>query len=225
MNMKSMCLSGLLLLLIPVISAGENQGLMLALESIQKDDLQKHLDLLANDSLEGREAGTRGGRAAGSYITKQLKAAGLTPAGEDASYYQPFGRGYRNILAVLPGSHEQLSKEVILIGGHYDHVGYGSYLNSRGKIGAIHNGADDNASGISAMLELIQAWDVSGLRPERTILFAFWDGEEKGLLGSKYWIKQPTVKFSQIKLAINIDMIGRLRMRSSPSLVCEPPKT
>ena len=112
---------------------------------------------------------------------------------------------------MLPGDDPSLEREVIVVGAHYDHVGYGKSSNSRGPHGQIHNGADDNASGTSAVLEIIEAFAKSGLKTRRSILFAFWDAEERGLVGSKYWISHPTVPIDRVKLDITIDMVGRLR--------------
>jgi hypothetical protein len=182
-----------------------------ALKTISEDDLRAHVEVLADDSLEGREAGSRGGHAAAKYLALLFKKYGLKPFGDGGSYYQSFGNGYRNILGVLPGSDPSLEEQYIVVGAHYDHVGYGSRTNSYGPYGAIHNGADDNASGTSAVLELIEALHESELRPRRSILFCFWDSEEKGLLGSKHWIANPTVDLEKVKFSINLDMIGRLR--------------
>jgi hypothetical protein len=109
------------------------------------------------------------------------------------------------------GSDPELRNEYIVIGAHYDHVGYGSRRNSFGTIGRIHNGADDNASGVSVLLETMEAFAKSGITTRRSILFAFWDCEERGLVGSRYWVKHPTVPIEQVKLAITLDMVGRLR--------------
>ena len=180
-----------------------------ALDSITVDEVQRHVNVLADDTFEGREAGSRGNRAAGLYIIEELKKYGL-PGGAGGTYYQT-GPQSNSILAIAEGSDPKLKNEVILVGGHYDHVGYGSLRNSHGPIGYIHNGADDNASGVAALLEVAQAVSRLPVRPRRTILFAFWDGEEKGLWGSKYWIEHPTVPLANVKLAINVDMVGRLR--------------
>lgn len=181
---------------------------------ITQADLRKHVGTLAADALEGREAGTRGGKAAAVYIVTHLEKIGLKPGGDDGSWYQGFGRDYRNILAVIPGSDEILAKEYILVGGHFDHVGYGRKDNSAGPIGYIHNGADDNASGTSALMEMAEAIQSLNTKPKRSILFVFWDAEEQGLLGSEHWAKRPTIPIERVKLAINIDMIGRLRKNS-----------
>ena len=135
----------------------------------------------------------------------------IQPAAPDGDYFQPFLPESRNILVRLPGSDPDLKREYVVIGAHYDHVGRGNSRNSRGPIGQIHNGADDNASGTSALLELVDAFCSLDVAPKRSLLFVFWDGEEQGLLGSQYWISAPTVPLEQIRLVINIDMIGRLR--------------
>ncbi len=178
---------------------------------ITTDAVRKHVEVLADDTFEGREAGSRGGRAAGLYIVKQLEAAGLPGAAAKGSYYQPFGTGYSNILTMLEGSDPALKDQVIIVSAHYDHVGYGTRRNSYGPIGLIHNGADDNASGVALLIEVIDAFVRLGHAPKRTILFAFWDGEEKGLLGSAHWVTQPTVPLDHVALVINADMVGRAR--------------
>lgn len=187
------------------------QNLANATESIRDGDLKKHIMFLASDKLEGREAGTRGGHAAGVYIRNQLKKYNVKKAGEENSYFQLFDDGYRNILGYFPGSDPKLKNEYIVICAHYDHVGYGNSGNSRGPIGFIHNGADDNASGSAALLEIAEALSTLSKRPKRSILIAFWDAEELGLLGSLHWLEDPTVSLKKIKLAINMDMVGRMR--------------
>ena len=194
------------------VAAAAEHGLMRsAIVSVTSGDLQRHVAALADDTFEGREAGSRGGHAAGTYLARQLRALGLPGAGDDGGYFQPFGAGYRNVLAWVEGSDEQLKQEVILIGAHYDHVGYGTWQNSYGPTGYIHNGADDNASGTSALLEIAEAVAKYGPRPRRSLLLAWWDGEEKGLLGSEHWAEQPTVALRRVRLAVNLDMVGRLR--------------
>lgn len=182
-----------------------------ALARITTDELRGHVETLAADSFEGREAGRRGGQAAAAYLMTELKRLEVRPAGENGTFVQEFGAGYRNILAAVPGSDERLKGEVIVVGAHYDHVGYGSRENSYGPFGRIHNGADDNASGTAALLELVESFAASPTKPKRTVLFAFWDAEEKGLLGSEHWVSRPTVPLSSVKFAINLDMLGRLR--------------
>lgn len=179
--------------------------------------LRMHVQTLASDALEGREAGTRGGQAAGSYLATRFRKLELVPAGDEQSWFQYFRENYRNVLAKLPGTsvpsaaRPGLQSPVIVLGAHYDHVGYGRKNNSRGPLGQIHNGADDNASGVAVLLEVAR---VLQQRPEPlncTVLFACWDAEEQGLLGSRHWLEHTTLPPEQIRLSLNLDMVGRLR--------------
>ncbi|MEO1993448.1 MAG: M20/M25/M40 family metallo-hydrolase [Pirellulales bacterium] len=192
-----------------VISA---QDEMAAVATISASDAGRHIAALADDAFEGREAGTRGGRAAGAYIVDQIDQFSLEPAGDSGSFYQSFGR-MRNILALVPGSDPDVAHELVILSGHYDHVGYGKASNSYGPFGFVHNGADDNASGVAAILEIAEAIQSLPVPPRRSVLLAFWDGEEKGLLGSKHFlqIRPAALEKYQIVFCINLDMIGRLR--------------
>lgn len=191
--------------------AAERAALLAAVHSITRDEAQSVVDMLADDSFEGREAGSRGGRAAGNFLMKEMETHGLIPAGENGTYFQAFNGSSRNILGLLEGRDPQLRGEVILIGAHYDHVGYGRVTNSFGPFGYVHNGADDNASGVAGLLELIEAVKQLPEAPRRSILFAFWDAEEQGLLGSYHWLASPTLPGRRVVVALNVDMIGRLR--------------
>lgn len=186
-------------------------ALKAAADTITDAELKRHIQFLASDTLQGREAGTHGGYAASSYIVDQLRKSGVAAAQRDGDYFQYFHPNFRNILAMVPGSDEKLKDEYILVGGHYDHVGYGNRFNSRGPIGVIHNGADDNASGTAGILEVAQAISELETPLRRSILFVFWDAEEKGLLGSKHYAEFPIIPLEQIRLHLNADMIGRLR--------------
>ena len=183
-----------------------------ARSSIRSAEARRHVLALADDALEGREGGSRGGRAAGSYIVSHLEKLALEPAGDAGGYYQPFG-SLRNILALARGSDPAVAGELVVVGAHYDHVGYGNAGNSYGPFGFVHNGADDNASGVAGLIELAEAVEQLPNRPRRPILFAFWDGEEKGLLGSSHFVRVPSAGVSGMKpvFSVNLDMIGRLR--------------
>ena len=191
----------------------ELSSLDTARQTIAEQEIRQHVETLADDAFEGREAGEAGGRAAATYIMRALKDAKLRPAGEDGTYYQPFFAGCRNILAEVRGSDPELKREYILLTAHYDHVGFGTKRTSNGPIGAIHNGADDNASGVAAVLEVAEALREYRSPLKRSVLVVFWDGEEKGLWGSRYWLKHPTVEVRDVRLMVNVDMIGRLRDR------------
>ena len=97
-------------------SAADRSALAIAASSITKEELTTHVDTLADDTFEGREAGSRGGRAAGNYLLKALEGYGLTPAGDTQTYFQSFNGSCRNVLAILEGSDPELKKQVIQIG-------------------------------------------------------------------------------------------------------------
>jgi hypothetical protein len=182
-----------------------------ARDSIKATELKRHVEVLADDTFEGREAGSRGGRAAGAYLAREFERHKLKPAGGDGTYFQAFNGNCRNLLGVWEGSDARLKQEYVVVCAHYDHVGYGSRRNSNGPIGYIHNGADDNASGAAALLETVEALALLGQPLSRSVLFVLFDSEENGLNGSKHWVAQPTVPLARITTAINLDMIGRLR--------------
>jgi hypothetical protein len=193
------------------LAAAQDASTHDAIQSVSAAELYNHVATLADDSFEGRLVGSRGGRAAARYIVRELQKYPVKPGGDDGDYFQSCARGGRNILVTLPGTDLQLSGEFIVVGAHYDHVGDGSQGHALGAIGQIYNGADDNASGVAELLEIIEVLANSRADCRRSILFAFWDGEEMGMLGSKEWTAHPTVPLSAVKLDVNLDMVGRLR--------------
>ncbi|MGH2567283.1 MAG: M28 family peptidase, partial [Bacteroidota bacterium] len=120
-----------------------------------------------------------------------------------------------NVLGYLEGTDPTLKNEVIVVGAHYDHVGFGGEGSGslRPDTTAIHNGADDNASGSSGLLELAQAFSARKNELKRGMLFIAFAAEELGLLGSGYYVKNPTVSLERLVTMINMDMIGRLDNR------------
>ena len=208
------------------------------LATINKTCAEAYIGFLAHDLLEGREAGCRGDRLAGEYIVSNLMTMGIQPFFD--SYYQPFeayskerqkrGRfqvhpdsiaklknevhrklSLRNIFGMIEGKRKD---EIVIVGAHYDHIGFDPMLEGD----QIYNGADDNASGVAAVLQIAKAFLASGKQPERTVVFAFWDGEEKGLLGSKYFV-QSFDRIDQVKGYLNFDMIGRNNKVDQPNHV------
>lgn len=118
----------------------------------------------------------------------------------------------RNVMGLLEGSDPRLKDQVVVVGAHYDHVGMGEYgSRTPNRMGEVHNGADDNASGSVGVLELAEAFVQGGLRTRRSILFQLYDGEEKGLLGSRHFVDHPLVSLERIVAMINMDMIGHVR--------------
>lgn len=173
--------------------------------TITSADLRKHVEFLASDTLEGRRGGTDGARAAAAYLASQFRSFGLKPAAE--GFRQEFGDlGMQNIVAVWGDAKSGLAP--IVVSAHYDHVGTGGKGTKKENDGLIHNGADDNASGTALVLEVAEACS-SLPAPARPVVFALWDGEEQGLIGSGEYAKAHEEAGTLPSLAIVCDMIGR----------------
>lgn len=175
---------------------------------------------LAADDLEGRLAGSPGERCAGDFIAGQFELLGLEPAGEDGTFFQPLplassinphapsGTG-RNVVALLRGDDPDRRTEIVIVGAHYDHLGRGPFGSLEPDANEIHNGADDNASGVAALLETADRL-VHRQPPARSILFIAFTGEEFGLLGSAHYARTPTIPLDRTVAMLNLDMVGRL---------------
>jgi len=188
---------------------------------ITKSEIMAHITYLADDALKGRQAGTAGEAKAANYIADYFSELGLIPAGDNGTYFQEFTIGSspaspvsgsekhisRNVVGIIKGTAQ--NDDYIIIGAHYDHLGYGTFgsLYNRDTT-SIHNGADDNASGTAGILELAQFFNRQPTN--RNLLFIAFSGEEMGLLGSRYFVEQPTISLSNTLAMINMDMIGRL---------------
>jgi len=186
--------------------------------TVTADEIQEHVEVLASDLFEGREAGTRGEQRASAYIIDQLEQCPrLQPAGIEGGWLQPFpiilhGQDAvaHNICALLAGTDPDLAQQTIVLGAHYDPVGFGESGNSLDGPGEIHNGADDNGSGSSALIDIATSLATSGWQPRRSILFQWYSGEELGLLGSQHWCENPLRPLEDTVFMLNMDMVGRL---------------
>jgi aminopeptidase N len=177
---------------------------------------------LASDTLEGRAASTPGGDLAARHIRAEFRRLGLRSGPPDGSYYQPFEyrrapdaprSTTRNVIGVLEGEGD-LAGQAIVIGAHYDHLGRGESgsLAPEALRGRIHPGADDNASGIAAMLELARRFASHATPPARRLVFVAFGGEEDGLIGSRHYVsRDPTCPIGDTVAMVNFDMVGRLR--------------
>ena len=172
-------------------------------QTISNELVKKHLFTLADDNMEGRKAGTEGAEKAAQYIESEFERIGLTTFDEAASYRQNFkGKGLDlfNVIGVLEGKSKKY--EYVIISAHYDHLGI-----EKGVEGdSIYNGANDNASGIAAVLALA-AYFKEKNNNERSILFIGFTAEELGLVGSNYF--GTTINPEKIVAGINIEMIGK----------------
>ncbi len=177
---------------------------------------------LASDKLEGRLTGSSGNDSAAAYIARRYSYLRLkTPypgylqrfvarSAADAHMGDTAGKATQNVVAMLEGSDPVLKGKYIVIGAHFDHLGRSTQFAMDPEAGnAIRNGADDNASGTAAVMQLARMLSVS--RPKHSVIFVNFSGEEEGLLGSQYFVDNPPVPLDSIVAMLNFDMVGRLR--------------
>ena len=195
----------------------------------QETRIKEDVTFLASDKLEGRQTGTKGEKAAAEYIKKRFEELELLPKGT-SEYIQPFtfkpktnphdevkfdvnGDGTitgNNVIGFL----DNKAENTVIIGAHFDHLGYGGEGSLfRDSIKAIHNGADDNASGVAILLNL--AAKLKEKNTNNNYLFIAFSGEEMGLLGSNYFVKNPTIDTKKVSYMINMDMVCRLKKDSA----------
>jgi acetylornithine deacetylase/succinyl-diaminopimelate desuccinylase-like protein len=183
------------------------------------------IKFLSDDRLAGRLTGSPGADTAAAYLARRFKAVGLQPAA--GGWFQRFtiardapvaqhahvaGLQGSNVIGLLPGRDPVLRNEAIIVGAHYDHLGLGGFGSlDPDSTGKVHNGADDNASGAAMLIQI--ASRLAAMPPARTVIFIAFSGEELGLLGSSYYVKQPIYPLSTTLAMINLDMVGRLRQK------------
>ena len=185
------------------------------LESITSADVKRRVEIIADDSMGGRNTPSRGLEATARYIAAEFGRIGLTPRGDAGTFVQRYPipgaqpnqpqRTAPNVVGVLEGSDPVLKNEYIVLSAHMDHVGVGAPVNGD----SIYNGADDDASGTAGVLELAEALSQPGARPKRSVVFLTVSGEEHGLWGSAWFSEHPAAPIAQIVADLNIDMIGR----------------
>jgi Zn-dependent M28 family amino/carboxypeptidase len=184
-----------------------------------RDSLANHirgeLEFLASDALRGRGSGTQDELLTAIYLSSELRQLGIEPGGTNGSYVQDASGDYkfedgskhwetRNVIGILPGRSATMKNEVIMLSAHMDHVGVGKAVNGD----SIYNGADDDASGCVAVLELAR-FLVRGQRPRRTVIFVFFGSEETGGQGNEYFLAHPPVALDKIVANLEFEMIGR----------------
>lgn len=186
------------------------------------------VQILAADSLSGRKTCQPGTETAAGYLAAQLRGARAQPAGDSGTYLQHWTVGNTagtrqagvagcttaNVLATIPGR-GSLAGQYVIVGAHFDHLGTGRFGSLAPDSGQVHNGADDNASGSAAVLELARLAAEGRMlrdqRPRRAVVFALWSGEEEGSLGSAYYAQHLPVPRDSVVAYLNFDMVGRLR--------------
>jgi len=170
-----------------------------------KHELVGPLYFLSSPLLEGREAGERGGKVAAEYIASMMTMYGLTPAGDNAGWFQNMNIkledkpvSLRNVLGMIRGVD---TTKYVIVGAHYDHLGMRS--------DSIYTGANDNASGVSGMLAIAHRWSSHNKRPPCNLIFAAWDAEEEGSIGSLYFAQHFVPDITSVLFYMNLDMIAR----------------
>ena len=177
---------------------------------ITSAELGDRIELIAHDSMGGRATPSPGLEMTAAYVVEQFRAFGLRPGG-DQGYVQrfPIGAGVPfdapNVIGWLEGSDPGLRGQYVVFSAHMDHLGIGTPVSGD----SIYNGADDNASGTAAVLELAQAFAGLEPPPRRSLVFIAFSGEEVGLVGSRWYTDHPTIPLADIAANINLDMIGR----------------
>jgi Zn-dependent M28 family amino/carboxypeptidase len=191
-------------------------------ENANTTNLKKHITYLSSDDLKGRLTGSIEEKTASEYLAKQLKSYNLKPY-DNKNYFQNFTyklsinphdslevkeSNGRNVIAFL----DNKASKTIIIGAHYDHLGLNEHNNSTktNSKGEIHNGADDNASGVSGVLELARIYSQNKTKENANYIFALFSGEEDGLIGSKKMAETLKKLYPNVVAMINMDMIGRL---------------
>lgn len=185
---------------------------------VNPKNLKKHIKYLSSDKMLGRETGMKGSSKAADYVEKYFKKYKLQPKGENG-YRQNFPakvtkvkienaeRRSDNIIGFI----DNAAPYTIVVGAHYDHLGKGEIGGSKDSLGVgkIHNGADDNASGVAGLLELARHYATNDIKEPFNLLFIGFGAEELGLIGSKYFTENPTIPLESIQWMLNMDMIGR----------------
>src|SRR4051795_1414264 len=197
-------------------------GPLAAQNLVQPPRLLDEIKFLTDDRLQGRATGSPGADSAAAYLARRFSEVGLQPAA--GGWFQSFAVGRdavagpasngsvlgKNVVGILPGRDPVLRNQTVVLGAHYDHLGLGGFGSlDPDSTGKVHNGADDNASGAAALIQV--AARLAASPPARTVVFIAFSGEELGLLGSAYYVKQPIYPLAGTLAMINLDMIGRLR--------------
>jgi Zn-dependent M28 family amino/carboxypeptidase len=182
-----------------------------------RDAAQIHgaMEFLASDALQGRASGSHDELLAATYLASELREIGIEPAGDSGGYIQNVSGEFnfregkkqwntRNVIGVLRGRDQKLKDEVILLTAHMDHLGLREAVNGDN----IYNGADDDASGCVAVLQLARAL-AQKEGPRRTVLFVFFGSEETGGQGNQYFLQRPPVPLKNIVANLEFEMIGR----------------
>jgi hypothetical protein len=203
--------------------AGLLAGSLEAQHIAEPPRLLDDIKFLTQDRLQGRATGSAGADSAAAYLARRFSEVGLQPAAggwfqsftiaRDAPAARQAKTGAivgKNVIGILPGRDPVLRNQTVVLGAHYDHLGLGGFGSlDPDSNGRVHNGADDNASGIAGLIQV--AARLAASPPARTTVFIAFSGEELGLLGSAHYVKEPIYPLAGTLAMVNLDMVGRLR--------------
>jgi hypothetical protein len=207
----------------PKIDVPKKLTVLDALEKIDESELKRNLEYLSSNDLEGRMSGKKGNKIAADFMKKKFESFGLPteyhkfpikrmnpgPKNEIGDEFT------QNVYAWIEGNDPELKSEVVVVGAHMDHIGYGPTMSRSNSQLKIHPGADDNASGSVALLEIAEAFSVLKDQTKRTVVFMAFSAEEMGLKGSLHYVKNPLFPRDNPNLSkhifmLNMDMVGHL---------------
>lgn len=212
----------------PIIEEEKTYSFDDAINSIKEEEIKENLKYIASDELEGRMTGKKGNVKAAEFLKNYAEKYGLNTeyhkftssdigkriSGINKGPNNEVGDDFsQNVYAWIDGN--EFKNEIIVVGAHFDHVGYGPTY-SRSRTIAVHNGADDNGSGTVGLMAVAKAFSFLKGKTKRTIVFQFYSAEEMGLLGSRFYCSHPTFPKSSPSMSshiamINMDMIGHLK--------------
>ncbi len=198
----------LFFLVVGIASCSSKRDFLSAPSLKSEKQISKDLNYLTSDELLGREASQIGSALAAEYLAKQLEKYGMKPLFESFNDTLSNYENSWNVVAVQPGSDSTLRDEIIVLGAHYDHIGVIKAVDND----SIANGANDNASGSVILLDQVRR--LSGIDNKRTIVYAFFNAEEKGLLGSKHLAQKMKQQGLNVVLMLNFEMLGVPMQRS-----------
>lgn len=184
-----------------------------ALAKIDKQELKTALYKLTSPEWEGRMSGHKGNEAAKDYLVKYYQSLGFEVSTQAFSVqnlntFKESGSGRTsNVIAMMPGNDPTLMNETVIIGAHYDHVGYGPSMSQTPQRREVHPGADDNASGTTAVMGAAKALSLMKGKNKRRFVFISFSAEEMGLIGAKYYVDNQ--KYNNVVFMLNMDMVGR----------------
>ncbi|MFN8239728.1 MAG: M20/M25/M40 family metallo-hydrolase [Bacteroidales bacterium] len=202
----------IILIVITLLLAGNISNNILNAQKVSSGDLKKWVSFLASDEMKGRANGSPEMAKAADWIHDMFAEAGLKPVFPENSYFQNYSftgqrqqvTNEKNVIGMIPGTDPELKNQYILLTAHFDHIGIRKPVAGD----SIYNGADDNATGVATLIAIAKAIKESGKNPGRSLVFAAFSGEERGMRGSRFFVANPPVALADIYVDLNFEMTG-----------------